>query len=103
MPILMMHLRILFLLKAFSNKKSIIPLTNQKQKISNILQEYLVVNGVIASPFAANHMMANIYYNLHRFLYILCPSLLSSSLFHTINEDLGRLIPVFGPSSALLL
>jgi hypothetical protein len=102
MPILMMGLRILFLLKALSNKKSIIPLTNKK-KISNILQEYLVVNGVIASPFAANHMMANIYYNLHRFLYILCPSLLSSSLLHTMNEDLGRLIPVFGPSSASLL
>jgi hypothetical protein len=49
-------------------------------------EEYVVVNGIIASPFATNHMMANLYYNMHRFLYSSAPALLSSSLFRSVNE-----------------
>lgn len=49
-------------------------------------EEYIVVNGVIASSFGANHMMANLFYNIHRFLYALAPALLTSSLLHTANE-----------------
>ena len=36
-----------------------------------ILQEYVVVGGVIASPFGSNHMVANMYYNVHRLLHYL--------------------------------
>jgi Hint module len=49
-------------------------------------EEYVVVNGVIASPFAYNHMVANIYYNAHRFIYALAPGLLTFPLFHSANE-----------------
>jgi Hint module len=59
-------------------------------------EEYVVVNGVIASPFGANHMMANLYYNIHRFLYSLSPVLLASNLLHSANEGLGVAIPLFG-------
>ena len=49
-------------------------------------EEYVVVNGIIASPFAANHMLANLYYNVHRFAYALAPSLLNYRPLHYANE-----------------
>jgi hypothetical protein len=49
-------------------------------------QEYVVVNGIIASPFATNHMMANLYYNMHRFLYSSAPALLNASQLRSANE-----------------
>jgi Hint module len=61
--------------------------------------EYVVVNGVIASPFGANHMMANLYYNIHRFVYAIAPFLLRSGLAQSVNEGLGIMIPFFGPSA----
>jgi hypothetical protein len=60
-------------------------------------EEFIIVNGIIASSFGANHMMANLYYNIHRFIYALSPSLLTSSLLHKANEKLGMMIPFFGP------
>lgn len=30
---------------------------------------FIVVSGVVASPFATNHMVANAYYNIHRAVY----------------------------------
>jgi hypothetical protein len=59
-------------------------------------EEFVVVNGIIASPFGANHMMANMYYNIHRFLYSLRPALLASNLLHSTNEGLGIMVPLFG-------
>lgn len=59
-------------------------------------EEFVVVNGVIASPFGVNHMMANFYYNIHRFVYSISPILLESSLLQSINENLGMLTPLFG-------
>jgi hypothetical protein len=49
-------------------------------------EEYVVVNGIIASPFAFNHMMANMYYNIHRFVYACVPVLLTSRVFRSANE-----------------
>jgi Hint module len=49
-------------------------------------EEYVVVNGIIASPFATNHMLANLYYNMHRFIYSTAPALLSTSLLRSTNE-----------------
>ena len=49
-------------------------------------EEYVVVNGIIASPFATNHMLANLYYNVHRFVYAIAPSLCSYSWIHAANE-----------------
>jgi Hint module len=63
-------------------------------------EEFIVVNGIIASPFGANHMMANMYYNIYRFLFFLSPLLLSSPLLQSANEKMGIVIPLFGPSAA---
>jgi Hint module len=49
-------------------------------------EEYVVVNGIVASPFAANHMLANLYYNIHRFVYTSAPSLLNNAALHSANE-----------------
>ena len=59
-------------------------------------EEFVVVNGIIASPFGANHMMANLYYNMHRFLYSISPLLLASKMLQSANEGLGVAIPLFG-------
>jgi Hint module len=48
--------------------------------------EYLVVNGIIVSPFSANHLMANLYYNIHRFVYMTSPFLLTWPNLHATNE-----------------
>jgi hypothetical protein len=46
-------------------------------------EEYVVV---IASPFATNHMMANLYYNMHRFEHSSPQTLLNASLLRSVNE-----------------
>jgi Hint module len=48
--------------------------------------EYLVVNGIIASPFAFNHVAANLFYNVHRFLYASIPHAVKSPRFSRVNE-----------------
>jgi Hint module len=49
-------------------------------------EEYVVVNGIIASPFAYNHMLANCYYNIHRFFYALLPGLSGYPLIGSAYE-----------------
>ena len=49
-------------------------------------EEYIVVNGIIASPFGINHMMANLYYNIHRIAYVSAPLLISSPIIRSLNE-----------------
>ena len=49
-------------------------------------EEYVVVNGITASPFAANHMLANLYYNFHRFAYSSFPSFFSYPALQFANE-----------------
>ena len=53
--------------------------------------EYLVVNGIVVSPFAYNHAAANFFYNFHRFLYAVAPSLLTSSRLVLANEVSSRI------------
>ena len=43
-------------------------------------EEYLVVNGIVATPFGGiNPTLANIYYNLHRLMYALMPKMVMAS------------------------
>ena len=49
-------------------------------------EEFVVVNGIITSPFAYNHVAGNLYYQLHRFLYDTAPQLLVSLLVRSFNE-----------------
>ena len=52
-------------------------------------EEYIVVNGIIASSFGANHMIANMFYSFHRFVYSISPALLTSTTLHNANEVFG--------------
>ena len=62
-------------------------------------EEYIVVNGIVASPFGANHLMANLFYNVHRLVYALSPAILMSNVIQTVNEGLGIIIPAFDSSA----
>ena len=62
-------------------------------------EEYIVVNGIVASPFGANHLMANLFYNVHRLVYALSPAILMSNVIQTVNEGLGVIIPAFDSSA----
>ena len=52
----------------------------------------LVVNGVIASSFANNHMVANSFYNIYRTLYRLVPSWSQISFMMTSIEEFGDIV-----------
>jgi len=51
--------------------------------------EFLVVNGVVASPFAVAHGITHAFYGLHRALYKLVPSFMKSPAVVTANALLG--------------
>ena len=54
-------------------------------------EELIVVNGFIASPFAVNHMIGHYFYNIHRFLYMVIPSVMKSEWFgqlHATSSDM---------------
>lgn len=51
----------------------------------------IVVNGVVASPFAINHVVANAFYSIHRMIYALFPSMLKSSVVMKSIELFGRM------------
>ena len=49
----------------------------------------LIVNGIVASPFAVNHLVANSFYNIVRFVYGVIPSVAKTSV-------MGQVIRAFG-------
>ena len=48
-------------------------------------EELVVVNGVVASPFAVNHFIPNMFYNFHRFAFGLMPSFLSTKMMESVS------------------
>jgi hypothetical protein len=52
-------------------------------------EEFIVVNGIVASPFALNHYAANGFYNLFRALYSAAPVLMKSSFVGVMYERIG--------------
>lgn len=55
------------------------------------MDEFIIVNGVIASPFASNHAVAHAYYNVQRWLFRLSPSLVRWQWWKRANELFGSL------------
>lgn len=51
--------------------------------------DYLVVGGIVSSPFAWNHNVVSAYYNLHRLAYDFIPSLLNVYFLSKANTLLG--------------
>jgi len=52
----------------------------------------LVVNGVIASPFASNHHIPNAFYNIHRALYKFAPGVVSHPTVAKVIQAFGNLM-----------
>lgn len=57
--------------------------------------EFIVVNGIVASPFAVSHSLANAYYNAHRIVAQVFPSALKSPLVFAANAFLTGLTGAF--------
>lgn len=51
--------------------------------------EYILVNGIVASPFAVSHAAADSFYNLLRIVYRFLPGVFSSQFFFVISEYLS--------------
>jgi hypothetical protein len=47
-------------------------------------EDLVVVNGVVASPFAVNHFIPNMFYNFHRMLFGLLPNFLSTKMMDSV-------------------
>jgi hypothetical protein len=58
-------------------------------------KELIVVNGVVASPFAVSHEIGNAYYGIHRTLMNFFPALLKSSLFENVHFAFSTLVASF--------
>jgi len=52
--------------------------------------EYVVVNNVVASPFAWNHEFINTFYGLHRAIFATAPAVLKSSAFQFVQSFYGN-------------
>lgn len=52
--------------------------------------EYVVVNNVVASPFAWNHAFINTFYSVHRALSVAAPELLKSVAFQSVQSLYGN-------------
>lgn len=52
----------------------------------------LIVNGVVASPFALNHLVTNSFYNIVRFVYGVVPSVAKTSVTGQIINAFGELV-----------
>ena len=52
----------------------------------------LVVNGVVASPFAVNHVMTNSFYNIHRLLFNFTPAIAQSKFTMSVIRVFGDIV-----------
>jgi len=55
-------------------------------------KEYVVVNGIIASPFAGNHFLGNAFYSIHRAAFAAVPALFQSQWLSTVQQLFARLV-----------
>jgi hypothetical protein len=49
-------------------------------------EDYIVVNNIIASPFAVSHLLPNFYYNIHKIIYNINPKLLETTIFNKFDK-----------------
>lgn len=54
--------------------------------------DLLIVNGVIASPFASNHLIANSFYNIHRMVHYFAPAVASHSVVAKVLCAFGDIV-----------
>lgn len=57
--------------------------------------EYIVVSGIIASPFALNHAIGNKFYDIYRMGYKFLPSFIQSKLFMSAHAAFSNFCTLF--------
>ena len=48
-------------------------------------EDLVIVNNIVASPFAVNHFIPNMFYNFHRFIFNLIPTFLSTNMMQSVS------------------
>lgn len=54
--------------------------------------DFVVVNGFVASPFSTNHVVANAFYNVHRMAFQVAPVLLQTKWLRSAVEVFGGVV-----------
>jgi hypothetical protein len=50
------------------------------------LEEFIVVNNIVASPYALFHYLGHVYYSIHKFLYKVNPDIVKHHFFGKLNK-----------------
>ena len=58
------------------------------------MEEFVVVNSIVVSPFAISHVFVNVYYNVHRLLCAYLPTVFknTSGMLQYMNEMVGKTV-----------
>ena len=56
------------------------------------MQEYVVVSGIVASPFAVSHTVGNSFYNIYRAIYSWFPFVLMSKAFIAAHQGVSEAV-----------
>ena len=56
------------------------------------MEEFIVVNGIVTSPYAVNHMLFHMYYNIHRTMYRFMPAVVRSETFVKVHQFVANLL-----------
>ena len=71
-------------------------ITSESQGVHTVVtassDDLLVVNGIVASPFAANHLVANSFYNIHRALHKIAPTIASHPVVAKVMQAFGEMV-----------
>jgi hypothetical protein len=51
------------------------------------LEEFIVVNNIVASPYALFHFLGHLYYSIHKFLYKANPDIAKNPFFAELNKQ----------------
>jgi len=51
------------------------------------LEEFIVVNNIVASPYALFHFLGHLYYSIHKFLYKVNPGIVKHQIFGELNKQ----------------
>lgn len=57
--------------------------------------DYIIVNNVVASPFAVNHALANAFYAMHRWVYAVAPALVGSAYMNGLLSAANHVAAYF--------
>jgi len=70
---------------------SVSPVVCADNYTASAMEELLVVNGIVTTPYGGvNPSLANVYYNLHRLVYQVCGTTILKRLVQGATEGLWR-------------